>query len=186
MTTRYDGELRYGNSGAGDVWTTPSDLFEALNARFQFTLDAAADDDNALCTKYYTPADDGLMQAWTGTVFCNPPYSAVKQWTRKAAVEYASGSAVLVCVLVPVRTSTVWWRDAVASGARAVFLPQRLYFGNEGCASGRAGFDSALLVWGCGALHMARCSRCKAWIISSRNDARTCSVACRVAKYRND
>lgn len=184
MTSRYNDTRRYGNSGAGDVWTTPLDLYAALHARFNFTLDAAADADNALCDSYYTPADDGLAQPWAGNTFCNPPYSDVRAWTRKAASEYASGNAELVCVLVPVRTSTVWWRSAVASGARAVFITGNLHFGNPEYASGKAGFASALLIWGCGALHVTRCVVCRKWLTSARNDARACSVRCRMTMCR--
>lgn len=86
-------------------WETPQDLFEELDARYHFTLDAAASDANAKCDRYYTSADDGLAQDWAGeTVFLNPPYGReLPRWVAKAAGE-ALKPGTLVVLLVPART----------------------------------------------------------------------------------
>ena len=56
-------------------WETPQDLFDSLNSEFHFTLDAAANQYNHKCGKYYTTEDNGLLQDWSSeTVFINPPY----------------------------------------------------------------------------------------------------------------
>lgn len=56
-------------------WATPQTFFDALDAEFQFTLDPCASVENAKCKKFYTVAENGLAQDWSGeTVFCNPPY----------------------------------------------------------------------------------------------------------------
>lgn len=47
-------------------WETPADLFEKLDAEYHFTLDPASDGTNAKCRKYYTVADNGLLQDWGG------------------------------------------------------------------------------------------------------------------------
>lgn len=60
-------------SSKTDLWETPQEFFDKLNDEFHFTLDAAATKDNAKCSNYFTPEQDGLSQKWTGTVFCNPP-----------------------------------------------------------------------------------------------------------------
>lgn len=72
-------------SSKTDMWATPQDFFDALDAEFHFTLDACAVKENAKCEAYYTPEQDGLDQPWTGRVWCNPPYGRnVGQWVKKA------------------------------------------------------------------------------------------------------
>jgi hypothetical protein len=84
--------------------------------------------ENATCAHYYTPAQDGLRQVWTGGCYANPPYGLVlRQWVRKAW-ESAQAGATVVCLL-PVRTDTVWWQDYVLPSAEVRFLPKRLKFG---------------------------------------------------------
>ena len=61
-------------SSKTDLWETPQDFFDMLDAEFGFTLDAAADAQNHKCPCYYTREQDGLKQPWPGTVWCNPPY----------------------------------------------------------------------------------------------------------------
>ena len=58
-------------------YCTPQGFFDALNAEFHFTLDAAATEKSAKCKNFYTPETDGLTAPWNiggGSVFCNPPY----------------------------------------------------------------------------------------------------------------
>jgi hypothetical protein len=55
-------------------WPTPASVFQALNERYHFTLDACATPENATCARYFTPEQDALRQEWTGTVWANPPY----------------------------------------------------------------------------------------------------------------
>ena len=67
-------------------WCTPQDLFDKLNAEFDFVLDAAATDKTAKCELYYTPETDGLSQSRDrgGAVFCNPPYGReIGKWVKK-------------------------------------------------------------------------------------------------------
>ena len=56
-------------SSKTDLWETPQDFFDMLDAEFGFTLDAAADAQNHKCPRYYTREQDGLKQPWTGTVW---------------------------------------------------------------------------------------------------------------------
>lgn len=49
-----------------DMWETPQDFFDKLNAEFGFDCDVCAIPENAKCEKYYTPEEDGLKQEWTG------------------------------------------------------------------------------------------------------------------------
>ena len=80
-------------SSATEEWATPQSLFDALDDEFHFTLDPCATAENAKCVKYYTKAQDGLAQDWTGeTVFCNPPYGRkIEPWIRKAYEHFIGG-----------------------------------------------------------------------------------------------
>jgi len=49
-----------------DLWATPQDLFDRLNAKYQFTLDVCAIPENAKCERFFTPEIDGLSQEWGG------------------------------------------------------------------------------------------------------------------------
>lgn len=72
-------------SSKTDLWATPQDLFDELNAEFGFTLDVCALPENAKCDKYYTPDIDGLKQEWNGICWCNPPYGReIGKWVEKA------------------------------------------------------------------------------------------------------
>lgn len=63
----------------------PPGDFAPLQARFAFTVDAAASEDNAKLPRFWTKATDGLSQDWRGErVYCNPPYSSIEPWVEKA------------------------------------------------------------------------------------------------------
>lgn len=134
-----------------DAWATPRDLFERLNREFGFTLDVAASAENALCGQFFTEADDGLAQPWTGRVWCNPPYGrAIGEWVERAA-RYAftiPGPEVpeVIVMLIPASTDTSWWHDHVHGQATEVRLIRgRLTFGRS--RMGRAPFPSAIAVY---------------------------------------
>ena len=72
-------------SSKSDLWETPQDLFDKLDAEFRFTMDVCALPENAKCARYYTPEQDGLHQPWDGIVWCNPPYGReIGKWVEKA------------------------------------------------------------------------------------------------------
>lgn len=126
-------------------WTTPPAVFAELDAEFGFTLDPCSSDENALCVKHYTLADDGLRQRWAPErVYMNPPYGReVGKWVRKAHDEALLGA--LVVGLVPSRTDTAWWHDWIQDKAEVRFLRGRLKFGGRRVNS--APFPSAVVVW---------------------------------------
>jgi phage N-6-adenine-methyltransferase len=135
-------------SSRSHTWETPPELFLRLAEEFGgFDLDPCATPETAKCPRFFTPANDGLNQEWTGRVFMNPPYGrAIGTWMRKAIESVESGSAELVVCLVPVRTGTRWWQN-YATKAKADdvrFLPGRIRFVG---ATSAAPFDSALVVF---------------------------------------
>lgn len=87
-------------------WETPKEFFDELDREFHFTLDPCATPKTAKCKKYYTPAENGLAQNWSGeTVFCNPPYGKeLPKWIEKCANESKHAKVVM---LIPARTDTI-------------------------------------------------------------------------------
>lgn len=93
-------------------WETPQDLFDALNRRFGFEVDVAAEAHNAKCARFFSPEVDGLSQRWEGVCWMNSPYGRdLPRWVEKARRSALEGATV-VC-LVPVRPDTRWWQDLV-------------------------------------------------------------------------
>lgn len=129
-------------SSKTDLWSTPQDFFDELNAEFGFDLDVCCTSENAKCSRHYTIEDDGLRQKWSGTVWMNPPYGrGIGKWIQKA-YESSRAGAIVVC-LVPARTDTAWWHDYCMKG-EIRFVRGRLKFG-ESCNS--APFPSAIVVF---------------------------------------
>ena len=132
-------------SSKTDMWATPQDFFDALDAEFHFTLDACAVKENAKCEAYYTPEQDGLDQPWTGRVWCNPPYGRnVGQWVKKAH-DTASGGGGFVVMLLPARTDTRWFHDYIYGKTEVRFIKGRLKFGS---CQNAAPFPSMVVIFG--------------------------------------
>lgn len=130
-------------SQKSDEWATPQATFDALNREFRFTLDAAASSENAKCPRFFTQADNGLIQDWSGeTVWCNPPYSQLAAWIRKAYEESRRGASVVL--LIPARTDTRAWHDYIMPHATVRFIRGRLKFGT---AKSSAPFPSAIVIF---------------------------------------
>lgn len=136
-------------SSATVEWETPSQLFETLDAEFNFTLDVCATSANAKCPHFYSAADDGLSMPWEGTCWLNPPYGReVRKWLEKATVEAVRGATVVA--LLPSRTDTRWWHEYVEPilagrvPGEVRFFKGRLRFGG---AKHSAPFPSALVVF---------------------------------------
>lgn len=117
-------------SSATELWSTPQDFFDKLDAEFHFNLDVCALPENAKCERYYTPADDGLKQPWKGTVWCNPPYGRqVGRWVEKAYLSSIGGATIVM--LLPARTDTAWFHDYIYGKAKIRFVRGRLKFGGS-------------------------------------------------------
>ncbi len=141
---------------------TPRELFDPLNEEFGFTLDAAASDENALCSRYYTVARDGLKRRWSGSVWCNPPYSDCRVWVEKAWDEWNCGRrldmSAIVMLLPANRTEQGWWQDLIepqrqAGKIETRFLRGRLRFDTPDHdyaaqpKGNRPPFGCVLLIW---------------------------------------
>ena len=132
-------------SSNSDEWETPYDVFERLNEEFHFTLDPCATVTNAKCEKFYSKQENGLEKNWGGEkVFCNPPYSEVAKWAKKAYEESKKPETVVV-LLVPSRTDTRWFHDYVYHHAEIRFVRGRLKFSNT---KSNAPFPSMIAIFG--------------------------------------
>ncbi len=130
---------------AGD-WYTPDWLFRELSDLYgPFTLDAAALPSNAKCVEYFTPEQDGKRQPWRGVVWCNPPYSNLIEWIRKAHEEVEVGRAERVLLLLPAQTSTDWFHDYALPFAHLHWIRRKVRFGGR---RDRALMPSVAVVFG--------------------------------------
>lgn len=130
-------------SSSKDDWTTPKDLFEALNEEFRFTVDLCSSDENALCKKHYTKENSGFDADLTGErVFCNPPYGrkSTADWIEKCA----TCNAEIAVMLIPARTDTLAFHKYIYNKAEIRFLRGRLKFGG---GSNSAPFPSMIVIF---------------------------------------
>lgn len=145
---------------------TDPELFAELDARFGFTIDVAAAAHNAKCDRFYDLEVDGLAQSWAGErVWCNPPYSSIEPWVRKAWDEWEGrdkndqicGPELIVMLLPANRTEQGWWQDWVepfrngGTGLDVEFLRGRRRFvradATEIGPNERPPFGVCLLIW---------------------------------------
>jgi len=136
------------------------DLCMRLAGVDAFDLDVAADEESHWGRGWYTIAEDGLSQPWTGRVWCNPPYSDIGPWVRKAWFAWEHEGAQVIAMLLPAtRTEQPWWTSHVEPfrddprrwHLRTHFLPTRIKFGHPGnrdaVGVGSPPFGCVLLVW---------------------------------------
>ena len=127
-------------------WYTPPNIFEKLSFTFDLDVCSAGEGkDHVPARSRYTKEDNGLIQPWHGTVWCNPPYGKyTAKWLRLMA-KHDDGIA-----LVFARTGTKWWHEVVPTTNVVCFISGRLRFinGNDGRMGSSAGSDSVLLAWG--------------------------------------
>lgn len=131
-------------SSNSDEWRTPEKIFDKLNEEFRFTLDPCATHENNKCIRYYTEEQDGLKSSWGGeTVFCNPPYSNINQWVKKAYEESLKPGTTVV-MLIPARTDTKYFHDYILHRSEIRFIKGRLRFSN---ARFNAPFPSMIVIF---------------------------------------
>ena len=131
-------------SSNSNEWATPQAFFDKLDARHHFTLDPCATKENAKCKKFYTIAENGLLQDWGGEcVFCNPPYGrGIAKWVEKAYNETRKPNTKVV-MLIPARTDTSYWHEWIFPHATHIdFVRGRIKFGNS---KNSAPFPSAVV-----------------------------------------
>ena len=127
-------------------WYTPKWVFDALGLIFD--LDPCQPPGGVQwipAKKYYTEADDGLAQPWSGLVWLNPPYGKhTSAWLAKMH-QHRRGVA-----LVFARTDCAWFHDVVIAADAILLLRGRIKFvdGLGATGGGGAGSGSMLVAWG--------------------------------------
>lgn len=123
--------IRVHFSSVTDHWSTPKDVYEALNKEFNFNDDPCP-----------LNGEGGLDREWGTSTFVNPPYSKIKEWCKKAHDEWGKGKTVVM--LIPSRTDTRYWHDYIMKATEIRFIKGRLKFGNS---KNSAPFPSAIVVF---------------------------------------
>ena len=167
-------------SSKSDVWATSPDFFAKMVRRYgPFDLDVCALAENAKCSRFFSPEQDGLQQRWEGCCWCNPPYGkTIGLWIHKAWESSVEGATVVL--LLPARVDTRWWHKYVKPYAAVIdFIPGRLRFGD---GKYPAPFPSAVVVFR--PAKQYRCRWCERPFVSVRTDSKFCSGGCKQAAYR--
>jgi len=106
-----------------DHYSTPESFYKKIDNEFHFTFDPCP----LKCTEF-----DGLQIPWRGIIFCNPPYSHVGDWLKKAIEEIKAGNCRKAVFLIPLRTDSWYWHHEILNNAAEVRIIQgRLKFGNK-------------------------------------------------------
>jgi phage N-6-adenine-methyltransferase len=143
-------------SSGKDDWETPDDLFNFYNDKYEFILDAAANEVNSKCRYHLGPGgiyEDALNISWEdwltiGNIWLNPPYSRPLQseFVKKASYEAMRWGHGSVVTLLPARTDTKLFHDYIwnKESAELIFLKGRLKF--KGAKHG-APFPSMIVIF---------------------------------------
>ncbi len=126
-------------------WYTPPELFAALGLRFD--LDVASPMSGPVpwvpADAFYSPRENGLMQPWTGRVWCNPPYGPPAVAFIDRMIAHGDGM-----LLLPSRTETKAYQRAIAAADVTCLLRDRLWFIRADGHRGRSSFGSTLFAFG--------------------------------------
>ncbi len=117
------------NKGASfQGWQTPRWLFNYLNAKFgPFTIDAFADDTNALCDRYNT-VEEPFRYPWEGRIFANPPWNRAGRDMADGIDAVKYGSADIAVFVLKASVNTIACHKFARQGT--IYLPdQRIAFG---------------------------------------------------------
>jgi phage N-6-adenine-methyltransferase len=132
-----------------DNWKTPAELYNQLNAEFNFDFDPCPLNDGVI-----TPDKDGLLIEWGRVNYINPPYSRElkEAFVRKAIQQSKMGKKCVM--LLPVSTSTKLFHDYIKPNASEIrFLKGRVKFSGKNTkgedVENKAGMhDSMIVVFG--------------------------------------
>lgn len=135
-------------SSETNEYYTPSQYIEAARRTMGgIDLDPAsciAAQQVVKATKYYTKDDDGLVHAWHGRVFVNPPYGKVGSessqgvWAQRLISEHKQGNTSEGIILVKAAVGYKWF-EALWDRLPACFVRERLSFIRQnGSSTGRS------------------------------------------------
>lgn len=134
----------------GNVFGTPQWFFDALNAEFNFAYDLACNKENMKCEQGLIDGEvDSLQVPWHTLapgrwLWCNPPYSPVVPWIKKAREEFSLGAKIVMLVPAVISARHI----AAVPPAEIRYILGRLSFllGSKEMKSNMQ--DSMLLIYG--------------------------------------
>ena len=131
---------------SNDLWSTPPEVFNALDMEFGFGFDVCAEHETAKCADYWTIEDDALSKDWAedaksripgagliemGALWCNPPYSKITPWVEKAIEAQRNGRITVMLVMCD--PSVKWFSLAAQFASEIRFVTEgRLAFLKNG------------------------------------------------------
>ena len=138
-------------SSAKTDWQTPDEVLDLVRKVGPIDLDPCTTADNPTgAARFFVKGDNGLKQNWgecigdNELIFVNPPYGrSIGRWTEKCRREAHRRNRIIA--LVPDRTDTAWFNDALDSADAACLWRGRITFRG---APAPAPFPSALIYWG--------------------------------------
>tara|TARA_Y100000780_G_scaffold157791_1_gene142501 strand:- start:129 stop:641 length:513 start_codon:yes stop_codon:yes gene_type:complete len=138
---------------SNDCWSTPPEIFHALDLEFRFGFDVCAEHSTAKCPEYWTIEDDALKQDWTkaGGVFgqwlwANPPYSSITPWVEKAIEAQLAGRGTVMLVMCD--PSVKWFARAWEYASEIRFVTNgRLAFYKNGVRAAGNNKGSVIFVF---------------------------------------
>lgn len=120
-------------SGENEWYTPPEFIQIARVTMGAIDLDPASSElaqQTVNAKTFYTLADDGLSQHWTGRVWMNPPYSkeACARFAVKLLEHVTAKDVAQACVLVNNATETAWMQSMLRACAAVCFPAGRIRF----------------------------------------------------------
>ena len=110
------------HSGKTTTWLTPLPLLKQLG---EFDLDPCGFEGHHTAKKIICPPSDGLVAAWNGRIWLNPPYGKEQQGWMSRMQEHGNGVALIFA-----RLETRWIQPFLKNGffiiqGRIAFLNDR-------------------------------------------------------------
>lgn len=116
-------------------YQTPANFLAAVKDRLgiaAFDIDLAATAENTAAVRFYSKAENSLIQPWkvgAGWNWLNEPFANIKPWVEKAWQEAQLGAQT--AMLVPAGVGSNWWKHFVHKKAHVLLLNGRITFVGE-------------------------------------------------------
>lgn len=131
--TRFDNDVRYrAENHPSQTALTPAYILTPVRADLGgiIGLDPCTTPDNPVDAVHFCALPvDGAAEPWIATsVYCNPPYGAVRdRWVDRCIEAGAAGIPTIL--LIPAAPDTRTWQRAAACADAVVFIRGRVKFG---------------------------------------------------------